>query len=128
MSGTTSTANRLAGVASVTIDGTSYMLVGEPTWQPGSTKNETLVGLDGVHGYAQTFTPPFMSCTLRDSGALTVADFYAMTNSTVQFQLANGKMVSGSGMWITEAVSVKSAEGTFEVKFEGFQVAEDANA
>jgi hypothetical protein len=62
---------------------------------------------------------PFISGTLRDSNNLTVNDFNNMTNVTISLELANGKMVTGKGMWTVEAQEVKAQEGTFEVRWEG---------
>ena len=50
--------------------------------------------------------------------------FNAMTNVTVTVELANGKTIIGRNMWTVEAQEVKTAEATFEVKWEGFSVEE----
>lgn len=122
MSGSTS--RRLAGVTSFAIDGTAYQLVGDVMWKPAIRKRETLVGLDGIHGYSETFEAAHISATLRDSAAISMADFNAMTDVTVVVVAANGKTISGSGLWVTEAQEVKGAEGTFEVRFEGDELIE----
>ena len=111
--------NLLAGIAYITVDGTQYQLVGELAYSPGVYKRESLSGQDAVHGYSEMPTPPYISGTLRDGGNLTVADFNAMTNVTVQLELANGKNVVGRNMWTVEVQEVKTQEGTFEVRFEG---------
>ena len=41
----------LAGTASVTVDGTTYMVEGAFKYRPSTVKRETLTGMDGVHGY-----------------------------------------------------------------------------
>jgi len=112
--------NRLAGVAYLTVNGQSYMLAGDLGYSTGKVKRETLVGQDQVHGFAETPRAPFISATLRDAGNLTVNDFNNMTNETVTLELANGKTVIGRNLWTVEAQEVKTSEGTFEVKWEGF--------
>jgi len=112
--------NRQAGLAYFSIDGKSYMLAGDFTYSPVSVKRETLKGQDRVHGYSEMPCEPYLSGTLRDTGALTVADFNAMTNVTVTVELANGKTVIGRNMWNVAAAEVKTQEATFEVRFEGF--------
>ena len=116
--------NRLAGIAYLSVDGQSYMLAGELSYQVSTVSRETLVGQDAVHGYSEKPVAGFISGTLRDAGDLTVADFNAMNDSTVVVELANGKTIIGRDMWTVEAQEVKTVEGTFEVKWEGFTVEE----
>src|SRR5260364_260741 len=89
------------------------------SYNVSSVSRESLLGMDGVHGYKETPHAGFISATLRDAGGLTVADFNAMTNVTVTVELANGKTVVGRNMWTVETQETKAAEGTFEVKWEG---------
>lgn len=116
--------NLLAGTASIVANGVNYMLVGDLSYDPSTTKRETKTGQDGVHGYSEMPKAGKISATLRDSGSLTVADFNAMTNATVVLSLANGKTVIGRNMWTIDAQEVKTAEGTVEVSWEGPVVTE----
>lgn len=116
--------NRLAGTASITVDGTNYLLVGDFEYNPSSVTRETLNGQDGVHGFSEKKRPGSISATLRDAGNLTVADLNAMDNVTVVAQLANGKTIIGRNMWTIEDQTVKSTDATLEVKWEGPQVSE----
>lgn len=118
------TTKRLAGVAYLSVDGQSYMLAGDLSYSVSSISRETLIGQDRVHGYSEKPHAGSISGTLRDAGGLTVADFNAMTNVTVTCELANGKTVIGRNMWTTDAQEVKTAEGTFEVKWESDSVEE----
>ncbi len=121
----TDTTNRLAGTAYVTCDGITLMVAGQFKYSPSNVKRETLVGMDGVHGYKETPTPNFISLQVRDSGGTTVADFNGMTNVTVVGELANGKTIIGSGMWVVEQQEVDSTEATFDLRFEGGSVTEN---
>lgn len=116
--------NRLAGIAYLTVDGTSYMLAGDLSYGVSKVSRETLTGQDDVHGYAEKPHAGFIAGTLRDSSGLTVADINAMTNVNVVVELANGKMIIGRNMWTVEAQEVKATEGTFEVRWEGKYVEE----
>jgi hypothetical protein len=118
------TTNRLAGIAYLSVDGKNYMLAGDFAYSPSSVSRETLIGQDRVHGYSEKPHAGSMSGSLRDAGGLTVADFNAMTNVTVTAELANGKTIIGRNMWTTDAQEVKTAEATFDVKWEGFSVEE----
>jgi len=130
MSGTTNGLgpgpNFVGGFASITIDGTQYMLVSDAKYGVSKSEKETKWGMDGqMHGYAVTqYIAGFIEATLRDSGSLTVGNFEFLTNSEVQLALANGKVVSGLGMVCTKAIEVDPKEGTFSVRFEGANVQE----
>lgn len=112
-------ANVIAGTAFVSVDGRTVMVAGKFSYFPGRVKRETKVGMDGIHGVKETFTPPFISCEVRDAGGLVVADFNDMTNVTIVAELANGKTVMGAGMWTVDSQEVDSEEATFPVKWEG---------
>ncbi|NNP68962.1 phage tail tube protein [Acinetobacter sp. Ac_5812] len=111
--------NRLAGIANISVDGMTYLLSGEFTYSPGDVERKSLIGQDQVHGYSEMPRAPFISCTLRDAGSLTVKDFNAMTDVTIHAELANGKTIIGRNMWTIDPQEVKTQEGTFEVRFEG---------
>jgi hypothetical protein len=118
------TTNRLAGIAYLSVDGTNYMLAGDFGYSPSKVTRETLAGQDRIHGYSEKPHAGMMSGSLRDAGGLSVASFNAMTNVTVTCELANGKTIIGRNMWTVDAQEVKTAEATFEVKWEGFSVEE----
>ena len=109
----------LAGTATITADGTSYLLVGDLSYDPSTVTREALLGQDGPHGYKEK--PKFgkIKATLRDTGDLTIADLNAMSNVTVVLDLANGKTVLGRNMFTTDPQSVATEEGTVEVTWEG---------
>ncbi|MBB5414108.1 phage tail tube protein [Paraburkholderia atlantica] len=116
--------NRLAGTATLTVDGQNYLLVGDFEYNPSTVTRESLVGMDTVHGYSEKPRVGSISGTLRDTGGLTVADLNSMTNSTVVAELANGKTIIGRNMWTVEDQTVKSTDATVEVKWEGPSVTE----
>jgi hypothetical protein len=111
--------NRIAGIASVTVDGLSYLLQGELEWSPSTVTRETMAGEDQIHGYKEMPVSGYISMVLRDTGGLAVEDFNQMTDVTVNIQLANGKSVVGNNMWTVKEQEVKSTEATFPVRFEG---------
>jgi hypothetical protein len=116
--------NRLAGTATLTVDGQNYLLVGDFEYNPSTVTRESLVGMDDVHGFSEKKRVGSISGTLRDTSGLTVADLNAMDNSTVVAQLANGKTIIGRNMWTVEDQTVKSTDATVEVKWEGPAVSE----
>lgn len=115
---------RLAGTAFLSVDGVSYMLVGDFEYSPSKVSRETLIGMDAVHGFSEKPNAGHISGTIRDAGNLSVAALNAMENVTVVAQLANGKTIVGRNMWTVETQTAKSAEATIEVKWEGMSVSE----
>lgn len=115
----------LAGTASIAVDGTTYMLEGAFKYSPSRIKRESLLGMDGFHGWKETPVAGSISCSLRDVGNLTVADFNRMRNVTVVASLANGKTIFGRRMGAVDVQEVDSVDAKFDVKFEGPSVVED---
>jgi len=118
------TPNFLAGIAYLSINGTPYQVAGKAGYRVSTVTRETVVGMDGVHGFKETPVPGNIVASLRDGGGLSVAALNAMTDETVVLQLANGKTVMASGAWTVDAQDVDSAEATLDVKWEAPRVTE----
>lgn len=118
--------NRLAGVASVTIEGRAYSIAGEGVYRPSGSHRESLVGQDGYHGYSEMPSVGKISWKGRDSGAVSISDLSDASDATVVLSLANGKVVIGRNMArIGEgSIEVNTEDATFEVVFEGPDVKE----
>lgn len=93
------TSNRIAGIATLAVDGQTYRLRGSFKYSPCTVKRETINGQDGVHGYSEMPVAGFIEADLSDMGGLKVASLNGMTNVTVVAELANGKQVIGRNMW-----------------------------
>jgi Phage tail tube protein len=117
-------ASRLAGVASLTIDGDTWDVVSDLAYNPSTVLRETLKGQSAVEGYSEMPTQGFMAATLRDRSDATVFSLNGKTNSTIIAQLANGKTVYGAGMWQVGEIEVRTQEGTFAIRFESGSVTE----
>lgn len=113
------TSNRLAGTADLSVDGQTYLVSGDFEYNPGLVSRESLAGMDQVHGYGEKPNVPHISCTLRDSGGLSVAALNAMTDVSISATLANGKVIVGRNMWTVESQTAKAADANIEVKWEG---------
>lgn len=118
------TTNRLAGIATISVNGASLMLTGDLAYGVSSISRETLIGQDRVHGYSEKPHAGFISGTIRDAGGLSVANLNAMTNVTVVLELANGKTIIGRNMWMVDAQEVKTPEAAIDVKWESASVEE----
>ncbi|WP_260927361.1 phage tail tube protein [Novosphingobium sp. 9] len=117
--------NLIAGFAYITIDGTSYAIAGEGTYRLSTAKRETLIGQDGVHGYAETPASGMISWKGRDSGSLSISDLSDAVDATIQLELANGKNIIARNAWRSgDPVEVSSEDATFTVQFESADVTE----
>jgi Phage tail tube protein len=117
--------NIRAGVVSATVNGEAIDVASDATYDATQWKRETLVGQSGVQGFSKNPKVGKIGFTVRDAGTLTVQSFNNMENATVVLQLANGKTVTGDGMWeASDGIEVNTQDGTFKVNFEGPQVVE----
>jgi hypothetical protein len=122
MSGSTN--RRLAGLASITIDGDCWDVAGDLEYSPSTVSRETLKGQTAVEGYSEMPQQGYMSMRLRDRADETVYSLNGKTASTIIAQLANGKTVYGYGLWQTGEIGVNTQEATFTIRFEGPSVVE----
>jgi hypothetical protein len=122
------TTNRIAGVATIKVDGVSYMLEGKLEYSTALFARETLTGQDTVHGYSEKPKAPYIAGTFRAASGINTQVFNGITNSTVSCQLANGIQVIGRNMWqVGDEIKVDTEEGTFDIRFEGLQGAVTEN-
>lgn len=120
--------NRLAGTAYLSISGIAFMVVGDTSYDVAKAVRETAAGQDGIHGYIEKPKAPHIAATCRNSAGLDVAALNDMTNESVVLELANGKVITGNAMWtVGEDTEVDNNEGTFKIRFEGFQGAVSEN-
>lgn len=116
------TTNRIAGVATVKVDGAQIMLEGKLEYSTSLMVRETKTGQDTVHGYGEKPTAPYIAGTFRATSTTNTQQLNGITNSTVSCKLANGIQVIGRNMWqVGEPIKVDTEEGTFELRFEGLQ-------
>ena len=111
--------NRLAGTAYMAINGKTVALVGDFEWNTGTVTRESLVGMDGVHGFKEKPKPSKMKATLRDLGNVSVAAFNNLTDVTITVELANGKRVTMRNAWQVGEMPAKAEDGTVDLEFDG---------
>lgn len=115
--------NYLAGTAYLTIDGKSYLLVGEFAYRVTQKTVETLKGMDGIHGPKGSPEAGMIKGKLRDQGSISIADLGNATDVTVVTELANGKTIVGRNMWrVGEPLEVDADDATFSIQWEGADV------
>jgi hypothetical protein len=113
-----------AGIGTLTIEGEPLDIAKGAKYKTNQVTRETLKGQSGIQGFKVGIDAPMIGATVRDAGSMTTADFMAMTSVSVVLVLANGKSVSGDGMWCVKAEAIETEEGTFDLEFEGYFVTE----
>jgi hypothetical protein len=110
---------RISGSSYATVDGLSVPNAGNPGYRASRVIRETLTGEDGVHGYSEKPQPGMIKFQARDMVGISVNDFEGATGVTVELQLANGKVVTGTDMWCVTALEVNGTDATFDLEFHG---------
>lgn len=116
--------NRIAGTAFLALDGVATALQGAFSYRPSAPNRESLMGMDGFHGYKEKPAPGQIKATLRNNGGVSLTALGQMTNSTITCELSNGITVIGRNMFTTEAPSADAEEATIEIIWEGPDVTE----
>lgn len=114
----------VGGIVSFTIDGAPWNAVDGVEYTPTMVIRETAKGQSAVEGFTEMPGQGRIAATLRDRGDATVQSLNAVTNSTIVVQAANGKTVTGTGMWQVGDIKVGTKEGTFSIEFESDIVTE----
>ena len=109
--------NRLGGVLTLTIDGTTYQVRGNWTVSPNLVKRENIAGQDGPHGYTEMPVVPSAKGDFTTTPGLSLTALQNITNSTLQITLANGSTYVLANAWANPAIEINTAEGRFAIEF-----------
>ncbi|WP_281700942.1 phage tail tube protein [Acetobacter malorum] len=115
----------LAGLATFTVNGVAWNVVGEAQWQASGNVNETLKGQSAVEGFSTMPGQGFLQLTLRDRPDAKASDFQGASGLDGVLEQANGKVITVVDGWQTENINVNTQEGTFELHIESDTVTED---
>jgi hypothetical protein len=110
---------RIAGVAYVKADGVQYALGGTLTVSTDLVEREGIAGLSGPAGYKESWRIPYIEGEFLLKDDLSIADLTAITEATVQAELANGHVYVLRRAWCKGAHELNAADGTVTVRFEG---------
>src|ERR1700749_1280740 len=83
-------AQRIAGIAFLTVDGTQMAVRGNFTVSPSAVERTMIAGQDGVHGFQELPRVPYIEGDVSTVPGLSLEAMEQETNSTVVAQLANG--------------------------------------
>lgn len=114
---------RVAGVATLVRDGLPYALRGSLKIQPLDRIKEGIAGQDGVHGFKETPTVPYIECEITPN-SVSIKALQGVTDSTIQVDCADGRTFVLRGAWYAGTPDYDAAEGKITVKFEGLECKE----
>jgi uncharacterized protein YlzI (FlbEa/FlbD family) len=112
-------ANRVGGIAYLTVNGRMLALRGSFTVTPSRTKKTGVAGQDGVHGFTEMPQVPSIKGNVTLTPDTSVEELDAIDDGTVMAELANGKNYVLREAWSCGGESIDTAEGQTPVNFEG---------
>ena len=112
-------AEHVAGVLSFQLNGTTYRMKGNWTYNLGRVKRDGIVGSDGVHGYKEVPQVPFVEGAVTDGRSLVLDDLLGFTEGTATLHLRNGKVIELRDGWFAGEGTVDTEESEIAVRFEG---------
>jgi hypothetical protein len=112
-------ANKFAGIAYWTVDGTQMAVRGNLEVMPSRFERTGIAGQDRVHGYSELPVVPYMAGDVSTLEGTSVEAIDAVTNSTITVEAANGTVYYLRNAWRAERSTVNTRDGQFHVRFEG---------
>lgn len=119
-------AQRIAGIAFLTVDGTQLSLRGNFTVSPSPTERTMIAGQDGVHGYQELPRVPYIEADLSTVPGLSLEALEAQTDVSVVAQLANGYQYTLTGGTCKAGFENNTRDGQVRVRWEGLACQEMA--
>jgi hypothetical protein len=115
---------KVAGTAFVKIDGQQVALRGNFKIKPSGVQRESIVGLDGYHGYKETPTVPGFEMDVTDRPEVSIKKLANLTNVTIVAELINGKnYILRNAVQMAE-IELNADDGTFTLHFESPEMEE----
>jgi len=119
------TPGKIAGTATVAINGQTFEVGGAFSWSSFTVKFEAISGMStNFAGYKETPIPAQIEFQGFDYNNFPLSNFQGMNDVTIVANLANGKVITGQDMTITDAVVADVATGEIKMRFVGPSIVE----
>ncbi len=112
---------RRGGIIEFKINGEIFDAKGNFSFGLGKNERSSIVGADGIHGYAEKIMAPFIEGEITDKSTLSLDALSQVTDAVITLTLANEKIIV-----LKDAFSVNpdglggtTEEGAIKVRFEG---------
>jgi hypothetical protein len=110
---------KIAGIATLKVDGIQMALRGNFTVSPTPVERTMLAGQDGVHGYQELPRVPYIEGDISTLPGLSLETLAGQTDVTVVAQLANGLQYSLVGATCKGGFDNNTRDGQVRVRWEG---------
>lgn len=112
--------SKLGGISYIQIDGDSNWAVSDEsiTYSTGGPKREAILSSNGIAGFSEKPTVPYIEGTFLDIPERDFKVFKTMTNVTVQLDKPNGRSVILSQAWYAGDYE-GDTDGKRKFRFEG---------
>lgn len=117
--------NRVGGIIEIKLDGRILDAKGDFTYNLGLPRRESVIGMDGVHGYKETPQPAFIEGIITDRDDLDLRGFIDAKDATITLTLANGKIIVLRDAWYANEGTGNTGEGEIPFRFESRNQAEE---
>jgi len=111
--------SRIGGILFFKVDGVQYDAKGEFTYRLNPDKKEMVPGADRIHGHVVNPQVQFIEGAITDSSSIDLQVLFALEDSTVTLNLANGKTVVLRNAVFAGEGDATTSEGEVAVRFEG---------
>ena len=113
--------NRISGIIYFKVNGEQIRAAGSFSFGLGKHQREAVVGHDGVHGFKEIPTIPFIEGETTFDVDLDLDRLAEMDDVTVTLELSNGKTVVLRNAWFVnkDGLTGSTEEGKIPVRFEG---------
>jgi len=116
--------NRIGGTLSFKVDGNQYEARGAFTVLCATVKRTGVAGMDGVHGYIEVPVVPEIKGEISIGNNLSIFQLEAITNATIQIDLANGNSYVVVNGWNESGNVIDTHDGKVAVLFQGESIQE----
>lgn len=115
---------RVGGILVLKINGEIFQAKGEFTYSLLQEKRESVVGVDGVHGFKSMPVAPFIEGAVTDSSELKVEQLLTLRDASATLELANGKVILLRDCYYVADGQTTTMEGEIQLRLEGLTAAE----
>lgn len=119
--------NKVGGIAYFKINNIQYALRGNMKYSAALFEREVVTGMDGIHGFKESFKAPYLECDVTDRGNLSTELLNQLTDATITVELNNGKIFTLNNAACLTQIEVDAMEGQFTIRFEGLSAKEVLN-
>lgn len=110
---------RIAGTCYIKVDGEQLEVKGSVEVPLSDKKRENVMGLNGSAGFKEMAQEPYVNLTALFTSNFPLSKVTTGTDMTVTAELANGKVYTLTGAFLTDPGPVKVDDGEIELKFSG---------